>query len=60
VEEYKEWAKSKGKPKNMPADPYRVYKNEGWISWGDWLGTGNKARKDFLSYGEAKKYVQYC
>jgi len=26
------------KPDDIPADPYRVYKNKGWISWPDWLG----------------------
>lgn len=36
-----------GKPfKNglhLPVAPHFVYKNRGWISWGDWLGTGTIA-----------------
>ncbi len=27
------------KPKNIPASPYRTYKDKGWVSMGDWLGT---------------------
>jgi hypothetical protein len=42
----------------MPADVSNVYKNKGWVDWGDFLGTGNKFRKGFLSYDEAKRYVQ--
>jgi hypothetical protein len=57
-EEYKEWAKSNEKPKKMLAGPDRAYKNKGWVDWADWLGTGNKYKKDFLPYEEAKKYVQ--
>lgn len=37
----KEWvdfSKSKFRPKNIPSNPFLFYKNEGWISYGDWLG----------------------
>ena len=27
---------------NIPAIPNRSYKNKGWISWSDFLGTKNK------------------
>jgi hypothetical protein len=44
----KEWRKyCKGelpykppKPDDIPAVPARTYKNKGWVSWGDCLGTG--------------------
>ena len=26
------------KPEDIPATPNVVYKDHGWISWGDWLG----------------------
>jgi hypothetical protein len=31
------------KPTNIPAAPYRTYEKEGWLDWGDWLGTGTVA-----------------
>ena len=27
------------RPQNIPSDPKGVYKNNGWINLGDWLGT---------------------
>ena len=27
-------------PRDIPANPNRVYKVAGWAGWGDWLGTG--------------------
>ena len=35
----------KEKPLDIPTDPYLVYAKSGWISWGDWLGTGTPRRK---------------
>ena len=36
----------KGKlPDNIPVLPHDVYKDSGWLSWGDWLGT-EKAASD--------------
>jgi len=59
----KEWAtycKSGKKPFNVPSTPRGRYKDKGWISWGDWLGTGTIApqNKDYLNYGSACKLVQ--
>jgi len=31
----------KSKDIHLPSHPDGVYKNRGWISWGDWLGTNN-------------------
>ena len=28
------------KPEGIPSNVHTVYKNQGWVSWGDWLGTG--------------------
>jgi superfamily II DNA or RNA helicase len=46
-------------PNNIPKDPRSVYKNNGWISMGDWLGTGRVAdhRKNYLSFKQARDYV---
>lgn len=41
---------------NLPSLPEMVYKTDGWVSWGDFLGTATPAqqKRTFLSYGEAK------
>ena len=37
---------SKGRcPKDIPTNPNVSYKRDGWISWGDWLGTDSVAHK---------------
>lgn len=47
-----EWSlfrKTHKKPFNIPSDPYGAYKNKGWISWRDFLGT------EYLSFLEVKR-----
>jgi superfamily II DNA or RNA helicase len=53
--EWSKWSKSGMRPSNIPGDPNTVYKNKGWKSWADFLGTignGNRwtkpARLGFL------------
>jgi hypothetical protein len=39
---YKEWkayGKSGKLPRDIPRNPYWVYKENGWVSWENWLGT---------------------
>jgi superfamily II DNA or RNA helicase len=62
LKSWKEWqsyCKNSSKPKNIPNSPNFVYKNDGWISTGDWLGTGMLANKDknFLPFKEAKSFA---
>jgi len=56
---YADWAKTKSRPKNIPASPVKVYKDE-WVSWGDWLGTNTVATYNvkYCSFEEARKFVQ--
>lgn len=58
-EEWKIFCKSGQMPKNIPTNPNKVYQNEGWLGWGDWLGTGNIANqhREYLSYDDARKLV---
>jgi hypothetical protein len=47
-------------PNYVPRDPYIVYKNRGWISWGDFLST-NKIWDNYVeyhSYVESKKLLK--
>ena len=63
LNDYKNWAKfckSGNKPDDIPSAPEHQYKNKGWISWGDWLGTGRIANYDkiYRSFSDARKFVQ--
>jgi hypothetical protein len=35
--------RSGNKPPDIPADPQRVFRDQGWKGYGDWLGTGTVA-----------------
>jgi len=47
-------------PADIPNDPRQRYEGKGWLSWGDWLGTGaiSSWRRQFRSFKEARAYVQ--
>ena len=51
-EEWCAWSKAGQRPSNIPSDPARAYRDDGWISMPDWFGYegfyGN------LSYRESK------
>jgi hypothetical protein len=63
----KEWfAYCKGKlpdkgylPDDIPVAPHGSYKNKGWVSWGDWLGTGYIADqlKEYRPFYKARAFV---
>ena len=47
-------------PPDIPAAPWQVYKGKGWISMGDWLGTGNIHRNSFkyFPFKKARSFVR--
>ncbi|MES2204777.1 MAG: DEAD/DEAH box helicase family protein [Pseudomonadota bacterium] len=47
-------------PIDIPEYPDDIYKNKGWISWGDWLGNGNVANfnKKFRPFEEAREFAR--
>jgi hypothetical protein len=59
LSEWKMYCKTRQKPLDIPSNPYRTYKNDGWISLGDWLGTGviQTQQREYLSYNEAKIFL---
>ena len=59
-EDWTNYCKKKSFPKNIPKKPDGFYKNEGWISYGDWLGTGRVAShmRKYKSYEDAREFVR--
>jgi superfamily II DNA or RNA helicase len=59
--EWRKYSKSCNKPADIPAIPHSVYTND-WVGYGDWLGTGRVAPKDYdyLSFEEAREIVVSC
>ncbi len=48
------------KPEDIPTDPHIVYKEEGWRTMGDWLGTGTIASRGrkYRMFEEARAFVR--
>ena len=59
VSEWQKYCKSGDKPNNFPSTPQEIYKNKGWTTWGDFLGTGRIADRDkiFHPFNEAREFV---
>jgi len=59
-EEWQALAREGDLPPDIPCAPSHVYKDKGWISWGDWLGTGNtpKRGRTYLSFEEAREFCR--
>ncbi len=58
---YKQWfklSKQEDFPVNIPKAPDQVYKNCGWISWGDFLGSDNFKNKMWLSFIDARACIR--
>jgi hypothetical protein len=60
LDEWHAWAHSDACPDDIPNDPRATYKGKGWVSLGDWLGTGAIAdqEKVFLPFEEARSFVR--
>ena len=59
-DELSEHYKSGKKPADIPANPYRIYANAGWVGMGDWLGTGRVANqlRRHRSFKKARAFVR--
>ena len=53
------WLLSNNLPSGIPKAPSRVYNRNGWLGWGDFLGTGSIANqnREFVSYSECSDYA---
>ena len=58
-EEWREWSKSGEKPSDIPARPDQFYKDEGWLSYGDFLGYNEGyVPGEWRPFEEAQDYVR--
>ena len=48
------------KPNGIPSHANQVYRNQGWINWGDWFGTGTVAPylRVFKPFEEARQFAR--
>jgi hypothetical protein len=59
-ERWEVWSKSGQRPSDIPSSPQRTYRDDGWISWPDWLGNGNggTARNSMLPFAVGRAYAR--
>jgi hypothetical protein len=55
---WKEWRKSGQRPSDIPSDPSQTYRDDGWISWPDWLGYKGQARGNMLPFAVGRAFVR--
>jgi superfamily II DNA or RNA helicase len=60
AKEWFEFCKSGKKPDNIPAKPTETYRDNGWLGYGDFLGTGRPSdwNREFMSFEEARNFVR--
>jgi superfamily II DNA or RNA helicase len=58
--EWLQCIKNKQLPPDIPASPEYIYKDSGWLSMGDWLGTGFVAhsKRQFRRFKDARAFVR--
>ena len=58
--EYLKFQRSDKSPDDLPNQAQRTYRDQGWLSWGDFLGSGFVHTRDrpYRSYAKVKKYVK--
>jgi len=59
--DFRKWSKEKKRSKYIPANPHRIYKDKGWESWPDFLGTSSKKglpSREYMSFDKAKQFIR--
>ena len=58
--EYLDWSKTDDRPHDIPVAPDRVYRDLGWDTWGDFLGSNNLGPNghQFMQFTDARDYVR--
>jgi hypothetical protein len=56
---WEEWSTSSQRPSDIPGRPDLMYRDDGWISWPDWLGFEGRAPPgSMLPFAVARAYVR--
>ncbi len=60
VDDWRKYCKSGLKPDDIPTMPHKTYADNGWINYGDWLGTGRvgNTKRIYVSFEDAKIFCQ--
>ena len=60
MREWRIFAKSGNKPSDIPFNPDKIYKNNGWLNWPDFLGNGIRHVKGFnyANFIDARSYAR--
>lgn len=58
--QWTKYARSGEKPEEIPTRPDYVYRDAGWVGWGDWLGVGYspEKRSRYLKFALAREFVR--
>ena len=61
-DDFRDWVTGKlpdlaPRPSALPTNPHRTYRDDGWTTWGEFLGTGNVApwKRTYVTYEEAMR-----
>ena len=59
-QQWREYCRQHQCPEDIPAAPDRVYRDKGWVSWGDWLGTRvvSVSRRQWRSFKDARRFAR--
>jgi hypothetical protein len=55
--EWRAYQRTSARPHDIPSNPNVAYVDQGWRSWGDWLGTGTINQKQWRPFSEARAFV---
>ena len=60
MSEWINYRKSANRPADIPAKPDNTYADEGWVGYGDWLGTGkiSPRLRQFRSFNKAHTFAR--
>lgn len=60
TDEWRNYCKSILRPLEIPTNPQTIYKNNGWKSLGDWIGSGSIASKDsnYYSFEQSREFIR--
>ncbi len=58
--DWRDYCASGKRAADIPSNPNKAYARAGWLSWGDWLGTGRIADglQKYLPFEEARKFAR--